>query len=119
VFVTPTVEIETETFTDDGRAEVSGEPQDQWRYRTPSLRNAAVTAPYMHDGSLATLQDVVAFYDAGGGGDPQQDPRVRPLGLSSGERDALVAFLASLTGDNVHALAADARSVEIGDAHGG
>ena len=115
VFVTPDVEVETETFTDDGRAEVSGKAADQWRYRTPSLRNVALTAPYMHDGSLATLKDVVQFYDAGGGGDPRQDPRIRPLGLSARERGALVAFLSALTGDNVHALAADARSVQIGD----
>jgi cytochrome c peroxidase len=115
VFVTPTIEVETETFTDHGRLEVTGEAVDKWRYRTPTLRNVALTAPYMHDGSLATLRDVVAFYDAGGGGDPQQDPRIRPLGLSVEEQDALVAFLSSLTGDNVHALAADARSVQIGD----
>jgi len=115
VFVTPTVAVETETFTDDGRIEVTGEGADKWRYRTPTLRNVALTAPYMHDGSLGTLRDVVEFYDAGGGGDPQQDPRIRPLGLSADEQDALIAFLSSLTGDNVHALAADARSVQIGD----
>jgi cytochrome c peroxidase len=115
VFVVPTVAVETETFTDDGRAEVTGEPGDQWRYRTPSLRNVALTAPYMHDGSLATLSDVVDFYDAGGGGDPRQDARIRPLGLSGENRKALVAFLHALTGDNVDLLAADARSVQIGD----
>ena len=77
VFVVPTVDTETETFTDDGRFEVTGREADKWRYRTPSLRNVALTGPYMHDGSIATLEGVVAFYAEGGGGDPAQDPRTR------------------------------------------
>lgn len=115
VFVVPKVDVETETFNDDGRAEVSGDFEDQWRYRTPSLRNVALTAPYMHDGSLATLEDVVNFYARGGGGDARQDPRIRPLALTQAQQSALVAFLKSLTADNVDALVADARSARIGD----
>ena len=68
----PQVDVETEVFTDDGRVEVSGDSADQWRYRTPSLRNVALTAPYMHDGSLTSLAAVVAFYVGGGGGDPNR-----------------------------------------------
>ena len=95
--------------------EVTGNPEDRFRYRTPSLRNVALTAPYMHDGSLTSLEAVVAFYDSGSGGDPGRDPRLQPLGLSRDERQALVAFLGSLTGANVDALAADARSAPIGE----
>ncbi len=115
VFINLTVSVETETFTDDGRIEVTGNAEDQWRYRTPSLRNVALTAPYMHDGSLSTLKAVVAFYNRGGGNDPNQDPRVRPLGLSDQDQQALVAFLESLTATNVDALVSDARSVAVGD----
>ncbi len=100
---------------DLGRMEVTGSAEDRWKFRTPSLRNVAVTAPYMHDGSLGTLRDVVRFYAAGGSPHPGQDPRIRPLTLTDAEVTALVAFLESLTARNVDALAADARSVPIGD----
>ena len=115
IYVVPQVDVETEVFTDDGRVEVSGDSADQWRYRTPSLRNVALTAPYMHDGSLTSLAAVVAFYVGGGGGDPNQDARIRPLTISQDQQAALVAFLESLTASNVDALVADARSAAIGD----
>ena len=57
-----------------------------------------MTAPYMHDGSLKTLDEVVEFYSKGGRRNPYLDPRVRSLGLSSGEKKALVAFMQTLTG---------------------
>lgn len=119
IFVVPTVDAETETFTDEGRYEVTGSPADRWRYRTPSLRNVALTAPYMHDGSLATLESVVKFYAEGGGGDPMQDPRTSRLRLSQQEQSALVAFLRTLTSDHVDALVSDARSVAIGERSAG
>ena len=115
VYVVPTVDTETEIFADDGRYEVTALKEDRWRYRTPSLRNVALTAPYMHDGSLATLEQVVAFYGAGGGEDPARDPRVRELSLSQDEQRALVEFLQSLTSVHVDALVSDARSVLIGE----
>ena len=115
VFVVPTVDAETETFTDDGRYEVTGLEVDKWRYRTPSLRNVALTGPYMHDGSIATLEAVVAFYAGGGGGDPAQDPRTRSGELTQSDQEALVAFLKTLTSLNVDALVSDARSVTIGE----
>ena len=87
VFVVPTVDAETETFTDDGRFEVTGREADKWRYRTPSLRNVALTGPYMHDGSIATLEGVVAFYAEGGGGDPTQDPRTRSVQLTESDQE--------------------------------
>ena len=115
VFVVPTVDAETETFTDEGRYEVTGRRADKWRYRTPSLRNVALTGPYMHDGSIATLEAVVAFYAEGGGGDPAQDPRTRSVQLTPSDQAALVAFLKTLTSSHVDALVSDARSVTIGE----
>jgi len=74
------------------------------KFRTPSLRNVALTPPYMHDGSLATLRDVVSFYNRGGesgGFLGDKDPRMVPLGLTEGEIDEVVAFLETLTGDPI------------------
>jgi cytochrome c peroxidase len=115
IFVVPTIDAETETFTDDGRYEVTGREADKWRYRTPSLRNVALTGPYMHDGSIATLESVVAFYAEGGGGDPAQDPRTRSIQLTQSDQEALVAFLMTLTSSHVDVLVSDARSVTIGE----
>ena len=119
VFVVPTVDAETETFTDDGRYEVTGREADKWRYRTPSLRNVALTSPYMHDGSIATPEGVVSFYAEGGGGDPAQDPRTRSVQLTQSDQVALVAFLRTLTSSHVDALVSDARSVAIGERSAG
>jgi cytochrome c peroxidase len=96
---------------DTGRFEVTFDPRDRWAYRTPTLRNIALTAPYMHDGSLATLEEVVAFYDRGGIDHSLRDPLLKPLGLTAEERQALVAFLKALTGDNAEQLARGARAV--------
>jgi cytochrome c peroxidase len=100
---------------DLGRYEITLDPADRWKYRTPSLRNVALTAPYMHDGSLGTLREVVAFYDRGGVPNEGLDPRIRPLGLTPGEIDDLVAFLESLTGDDVDLLVSDAFAAPVGD----
>ena len=94
---------------DVGRFEVTENPADRWAYKTPTLRNIALTAPYMHDGSIATLEEVVDYYDRGGIDNPLKDPRVKPLQLSAGEKRALVAFLKSLTGANVENLVQSAR----------
>jgi cytochrome c peroxidase len=99
---------------DQGRIEATGRPEDLWRFRTPSLRNVAVTAPYLHDGSLPTLEAVVRYYDAGGAPSPGLDPRIRPLELTEAEIRALVAFLESLTASSLALLAADARSIPPG-----
>ncbi len=81
---------------DLGRFEITKNPADRWAFTTPSLRGVTDTWPYMHDGSLATLQEVVEFYDAGGGPNPNLDPRLKPLGLTEDEKAALVAFLKAL-----------------------
>ncbi len=84
-------------FADQGLGAITRRPEDTGAFRTPSLRNVAATAPYMHDGSLPTLRDVVDFYDAGGLANPYQSPLIRPLNLREEEKEALVAFLKTLT----------------------
>ncbi len=100
---------------DLGRYEVTQDPDDRWKYLTPTLRNVALTAPYMHDGSLATLAEVIDFYDRGGERNELLSPRLRPLGLSPSQKHDLIAFLESLTGANVGALVSAARAAPIGD----
>jgi len=100
---------------DLGRYEITGDPDDRWKYRTPTLRNVALTAPYMHNGVLPTLEAVVDFYNRGGVPNPLIDPRIRPLGLSEREQRDLVAFLRALTGDNVDTLVTDAFAAPVGD----
>lgn len=81
---------------DPGRFAVTGNPADQGAFKTPTLINVADTAPYMHDGSLATLRDVVEFYNHGGNPNPNRDRRLRPLNLTETQKQELVAFLSVL-----------------------
>jgi cytochrome c peroxidase len=94
---------------DVGRYEVTLNPKDSWAYKTPMLRNVALTFPYMHDGSLSTLEEVVDFYDKGGIDNPEKSPLLVRLDLTPEEKKSLVAFMKSLTGDNIAALTRDAR----------
>ena len=98
------------TPSDMGRMEVTKEFIDMFRYRTPSLRNIELTAPYMHNGSIDTLEDIVAYYGEGGFRHFGIDPLVRDLDLNAEEKAALVAFLKSLTGGNIEALIVEAQS---------
>jgi cytochrome c peroxidase len=82
--------------TDLGRYAVTKLDADRGKFKTPSLRGVARTAPYMHDGSLATLEDVVKFYNRGGGKNAQLDSIVVPLNLTTAEVLSLVAFLKAL-----------------------
>ncbi|KGB81538.1 photosynthetic protein synthase I [Rhodovulum sp. NI22] len=75
-------------------------PDKARSFLTPSLRELTWTAPYMHNGTLETLEDVVDFYNAGGGDDPLKDPRLKPLGLVPSEKADLVAYLESLSGES-------------------
>lgn len=100
---------------DLGRYEVTQKPEDRWKYKTPSLRNVSLTAPYMHNGTIATLQQVVEFYNQGGIANENLDPLIKPLNLTELEIADLTAFLESLTGDNVQELVADAFAAPIGD----
>jgi len=80
-----------------GRAEITNDEADLGQFKTATLRGLAFTAPYMHDGSLATLEDVVRFYERGGGTNPALDPILEPFELNDEERASLVAFLGALS----------------------
>jgi cytochrome c peroxidase len=88
----------TGTLRDEGRAAVTGRPEDRGAFKTPTLRHIADTAPYMHDGSLDRLEQVIDFYDRGGHPNPHLDQEVRPLRLSGAEKASLIAFLRALSG---------------------
>jgi cytochrome c peroxidase len=85
-------------WTDPGRAAVSNHEAERGAFKTPGLREVARAAPYMHDGSLPTLEAVVDFYDQGGRENPSIDVEMRPLKLTPDEKHALVEFLKSLSG---------------------
>jgi len=97
-------------FSDDkttgkltGLAQEAGQPG---QFRTKSLRNVALSGPFMHNGSFATLEDVVTFYNVGGGTPPTngvKDPKIVALSLSAQQQADLVAFLKTLSGEPVPA----------------
>ena len=85
---------------DQGRAAISGDVRETGAFRTPTLRNVALTAPYMHDGSLKTLKDVMDFYLGAGNSNPYLDEEVHSLDFLTGqERQDLIEFMQALTGD--------------------
>ena len=73
---------------------------DLGSFKTPTVRDIELTAPYMHDGSLKTLEEVVEHYDKGGNPNPSLDPDIKPLKLTSQESADLVAFMKALTGEH-------------------
>jgi len=83
---------------DEGRFAISRNPRDHGAFKTPTLREIARTAPYMHDGSFASLEEVIGFYSEGGRPNPSLDSEIRPRNFSAEEKRALAAFLRSLTG---------------------
>ncbi|MBI3608931.1 MAG: cytochrome-c peroxidase [Nitrospirae bacterium] len=83
---------------DLGRYNVTKDPNDKGAFKVPSLRNIEMTAPYMHTGAFKTLEEVVEFYNQGGGSGPNKTPKLLPLNLTDGEKKDLVAFLKGLTG---------------------
>lgn len=86
------------TGEDTGRFKVTGVEADRYAFKTPTLRNVELTAPYMHDGSVTTLRGVIDFYNGGGGHQQPKSPLLRRLDLTEREKADLVAFLESLTG---------------------
>ena len=82
---------------EEGRFEVTGDEADRGRFKTPTLRGVALTAPYMHDGSLATLEDVVAFYRQGGVHNAGLDEAMAPIEMTDQDAVNLVAFLEALS----------------------
>jgi len=83
---------------DFGRYRVTSKQKDRGAFKTPTLREIARTAPYMHDGSIATREEVIEYYDRGANANPNLDPELRPLRLTGEEKQALAAFLRALNG---------------------
>jgi cytochrome c peroxidase len=86
-----------EAYADTGRARITWKYEDRGKFKVPSLRNIEVTAPYMHDGSMATLHDVIDHYINGGSDHPNKSPLIKPFVLSAPEVEDLIAFLKTLT----------------------
>jgi len=84
---------------DPGRYAVTKKEEDRNAFKTPTLRNVMLTGPYMHDGSIATLEEVVELYDRGGGDGPNKSKLIYKLNLTAQEKTDLVAFLKALNGD--------------------
>ncbi|PCK09075.1 MAG: cytochrome-c peroxidase [Alteromonadaceae bacterium] len=82
---------------DLGRSEIVGDTSLNGAFKTPGLRNVTLTAPYMHDGSIASLQEVIEFYDRGGKLAKNKDKLIKPLGLSPNEIMDLLAYLGALS----------------------
>jgi len=90
------------TATEDfGYYYVTKQESDRGAFHTPGLRDVCYTAPYMHNGVFNTLEEVVTFYDNGGGSSSNKDPLLQPLNLTADEKTSLVAFLQSLCGDKI------------------
>ena len=96
-------------FLDAGRFEVTDKPQHLGAFKTPTLREIDRTAPYMHDGSLRSLEEVIEFYDRGANPNPTLDPEIRPLNLTLDEKAALLAFLRAQRGVVQDGLSASTR----------
>jgi cytochrome c peroxidase len=88
-----------EKYSDRGRARLTNLPSDEARFRVPSLRNVGLTAPYLHNGSILTLREVIERYNRGGYPHPNKDTLLRALGLSALDCADLEAFLRALTDD--------------------
>ncbi|MBI3893923.1 MAG: cytochrome-c peroxidase [Candidatus Wallbacteria bacterium] len=86
-------------FADKGRFAITSKSEDLGAFKTPGLRETALHAPYMHDGSLATLQDVVAHYRKGGTKNPHLSPKMEPLPLTDDEANSLVELMKALNGE--------------------
>ncbi len=89
--------LQKQDISELGRFVVTLDIEDIGRFKTPTLRNVAVTAPYMHDGSVETLEDVIELYNQGGEDNPMLDSGIRPLNLTEQEKADLLEFLKSLT----------------------
>ena len=100
---------------DLGLYRITENPNDRWKFRTQTLRNIELTAPYMHNGEFGTLREVIDFYDRGGIPNELLSEFIRPLGLSETEKQDIEAFLLTLTGSNVPEIVADSFAAEIGE----
>ncbi|MEM1124634.1 MAG: cytochrome-c peroxidase, partial [Bacteroidota bacterium] len=84
-------------YEDNGRERITLQPRDAGKFRVPTLRNIALTAPYMHDGSLLNLEAVIEHYSNGGKNHPNKHSLIRPLQLTPTDKADLMAFLDALT----------------------
>jgi len=84
---------------DLGRFAITKDEKDTGAFKTPTVRNVTLSPPYMHDGSLATLEEVVAWYDKGGHPNPSLSDKIKPLNLTEQERADLVEFMKACTSD--------------------
>lgn len=91
----------TTSGTDEGLYYVTKRDVDRGKFRTPSLRELVHSAPYMHNGVFSTLEDVIDFYDAGGGSHPNRSPLIKRLNLSEAEKKDLAEFLRALSGEPI------------------
>ena len=94
-------EVYREAHTDMGLYYTTKRESDIGKFRTPPLRYISYTAPYMHNGVLETLEDVIEFYDQGGGDSDGKSPLLKPLGLTEDEKLDLLDFLESMSGDEI------------------
>ncbi len=86
---------------DSGRARITRLPEDAGKFAVPSLRNVALTPPYMHDGSINTLEEVIIYLENGGGNHPNKSELIKPFHLTNTERENLIHFLESLTSKSI------------------
>ena len=100
---------------DLGLYTVTENPSHRWLFKTPSLRNISLTAPYMHNGIFSNLDEVIDFYNEGGFNNELLSPILKKLELSKDEKINLKYFLESLVGENIEILIADALAVPVGD----
>ncbi len=91
------VGIALDHAADPGRQRITLNPADRGKFKTPTLRNIALTGPYMHDGSMATLEETIEHFNSGGLAAPNKNPLMVPLELTPNQKQDLAAFLRSLT----------------------
>ncbi|MEO9531048.1 MAG: cytochrome c peroxidase [Crocinitomicaceae bacterium] len=89
-----------EVYSDSGRQRVTKLKEDRAMFKVPSLRNIALTAPYMHDGSIESLEEVITHYESGGKNHPNKSEKIQPFSLTKRERKDLINFLKCLTDDS-------------------
>jgi cytochrome c peroxidase len=89
-----------EKYSDIGRKRLTGNDEDLAKFKVPTLRNIALTAPFMHDGSLQNLEEVIEHYNSGGKNNAQKSELIKPLNLTDKEKKYLLAFLQSLTDEH-------------------
>ena len=89
-----------ETYPDPGRFRLTSDETDRAKFKVPTLRNIELTAPYMHDGSMSSLEEIILHYESGGKNHPNKSDLLQPFSLTETERDELILFLKTLTDES-------------------